>query len=194
MDKVRKGDKSDFVLMDDNTLKFKNRLCIPHVGGLRTELLKYFHNSRFTVHPGEMEMYSDMKQLYWWLGLKRDIVKFTTQCLVCQQVKAEHQRPRGKLQPLSIPEWKWENITMEFVSRLPKSLGDNDAVWVIFDRLTKSAHFLPIQTTFKLDKLASLYVKEIVRLHGVPVSIVSDKDTRFTSKFWRSLQNALGTY
>ena len=108
-------------------------------------------------------------------------------------MKAEHQRPGEKLQLLCIPKWKWVNITMDFVSRLPKSLGGNDAVWVIVDRLTKSAHFLPIQTTFTLNNLASLYTKEIVRLHGVPVSIVSNRDTRFTSKFWKSLQNALGT-
>ena len=82
---------------------------------------------------------------------------------------------------------------MDFVSRLPKSLGGNDALWVIIDKLTKSAHFLPIRTTFTLDKLASLYVKEIVRLHGVPMSIVLDRDMHFTSKFWRNLQNALGT-
>ena len=110
MDKVRKGDISNFVLMDDDTLKFKNRLCIPHVGGLRRELLKDFHNSRFTVHPKGTKMYSDMKQLYWWLGLKRDIAELIIQCLVCQQVKAEHQTPRGKLQPVSIPESKWDNI------------------------------------------------------------------------------------
>ena len=134
-----------------------------------------------------------MKQLYWWPRLKRDIAEFIAQCLVCQQVKAEHQCPREKLQTFSIPEWKWENITMNFVSGLPKSLGGNDAVWVIVDRLTKSTHFLPIRTIFTLDKLASFYVKEIVRLHGVLISIVLDRDTRFTSKFWRSLQNALGT-
>ena len=182
IDKVRKGDKSDFVLMDDDTLNFKNRVCIPHFVGLRRELLKDFHSSRFTIHPGGMEMYSDMKQLYWWLGLKHDIAEFIKQCLVFQQVKAEHQRLRGKLQPLSIPEWKWENITMDFVLGLPKSLGGNDAVWVIIDRLTKSAHFLPIQTTFTLDKLVSLYVKEIFRLHGVPISIVSDRDISFYFK------------
>ena len=144
---------------------------------------KKFHNSSFTIHPGGTKMYSDMKQLYWWPGLKHDIVKFITQCLVCQQVKVEHQQPRGKLQPLSIPEWKWENITMDFVSRLPKSLGGNDAVWVIVDILTKSAHFLPIQTTFTLDKLASLYVKEIVILHGVLVSIVSYRDLVLLQSF-----------
>ena len=183
MDKVSKGVNSDFVLMDDDTLKFKDRLCIPHVGGLRRELLEEFYNSRFTIHHGGTKIYSDMKQLYLWPGFKHDIVEFIAQCLVFQQVKAEHQRPRGKLQPLCIREWKWENITMNFVSGLPKSLGGNDAVWVIVHRLTKSSHFLPIRTTFILDKLASLYVKKIVRLHGVPISIVSDRDTHFTSKF-----------
>ena len=89
-------------------------------------------------------MYSYMKQLYWCPRLKRDNVEFIAQCLVCQQVKAEHQRLGGKLQPLSIPEWKWENITIDFVSRLPKSFRGNDALWVIVNRLTKLAHFLPI--------------------------------------------------
>ena len=112
MDKVRKGDKYDFVLIDDDTLKFKNRLCIPHVGGLRRELLKDFHNSRFTVHLRGTKMHRDMKQLYWWLGLKRDIMEFIAQCLVCQQVKAGHQQPKGKFQPLSIPEWKWETLPL----------------------------------------------------------------------------------
>ena len=106
MDKVRKGVNPDFVYLDDDTLKFKDRLCIPHVGGLRRELLEEFHNFRFTVNLEGMKMYSYMKQLYWWPGLKRDIAEFIAQCLVCQQVKAEHQRPGGKLQPLCILEWK----------------------------------------------------------------------------------------
>ncbi|RVW98889.1 Transposon Ty3-I Gag-Pol polyprotein [Vitis vinifera] len=112
------------------------------------------------------KMYKDLRQNYWWSGMKRDIAQFVAQCLVCQQVKAEHQRPAGSLQPLAIPEWKWEHITMDFVIGLPRTLG---------------------------DRLASLYVKEIVRMHGVPVSIVSDRDPRFTSRFWHSLQKALGT-
>ena len=106
MDELKKGVNSDFVLMDDNTLKFKDRLCIPHVGGLRKELLEEFHNSIFTVHPGGMKMYSDMKQLYSWPGFKRDIAEFIAQCLVCQQVKVEHQQLGGKLQLLCILEWK----------------------------------------------------------------------------------------
>ena len=103
--------------------------------------------------------------------MKRDITQFVAQCLVCQQVKAEHQRLAGFFQPLSIPEWKWEHITMDFVTGLPRTLGGNNAIWVIVDRLTKSAHFLPMKVNFSMDHLASLYIKEIVRMRGVPVSI-----------------------
>ena len=111
----------------------------------------------------------------------------------CQQVKAEHQSPTGRMQPLFIPEWKWDHITMDFVVGLPKTRSGRDAVWVIVDRLTKSAHFLAINMTFSLDKLARLYVNEVVSRHGVPMSIVSDRDPRFTSRFWKQLQRALGT-
>ncbi|GAB2298030.1 hypothetical protein Dimus_038505 [Dionaea muscipula] len=125
--------------------------------------------------------------------MKRQIAEFVSQCLTCQQVKVEHQRPAGKLQPLPIPEWKWENITMDFVTGLPVTRNGHDAVWVIVDRLTKSAHFLPIKVTFSLERLARLYMREIVRLHGAPVSIVSDRDPRFVSKFWRAFHEEFGT-
>ena len=108
-------------------------------------------------------------------------------------MKAEHRKPSGTLQPLPIPEWKWEYITMDFVVGLPRTRAGFDAIWVIVDRLTKSAHFLPVCTKFSLDRLAELYVNEIVRLHGVPMTIVSDRDPRFTTRFWPKLQNALGT-
>ena len=110
-------------------------------------------------------MYKDLRQNYWWSGMKRDIAQFVAQCLVCQQVKVERQRPVRFLQPLSIPEWKWEHITMDFVTGLPKTLGGNNAIWVIVDRLTKSAHFLPMKVNFSMDRLTSLYIKEIVRMH-----------------------------
>ena len=115
--------------------------------------------------------------------MKRDIAECVSKCLTCQRVKAEHQRPSGLLQPLEIPEWKWEHATMDFVVGLPTTQKGFDAIWVIVDRLTKSAHFLPIKIRFNLDQLAKLYVKEVVSRHGVPVSIVSDRDPRFTSNF-----------
>ena len=111
--------------------------------------------------------------------MKRDVVEHVARYLTCQQVKAEHQRPRGLLQPLNIPEWKWEEVTMDFVSRLRKSSKGYDSIWMIVDWMTKLAHFFPVKTTNPVRKLAKLYLKEIVRLHGVPVSIVS----RFTSMF-----------
>ena len=125
--------------------------------------------------------------------MKKKVAEFVTKCLICQQIKAEHQAHSSKLQSLSIPKWKWERITMDFVVGLPRTFRKHDAIWVIVDRLTKSAHFLPIQQSDSLDKLARLYVAEIVRLHGVPISIVSDRDSRFTSHFWESLQKAMGT-
>ena len=114
-------------------------------------------------------------------------------CLTCSRVKAEHQKPSGLLQQPEIPEWKWEQISMDFITKLPKTPSGFDTIWVIVDRLTKSAHFLPIKENDKMEKLTRVYLKEIVRLHGVPNSIISDRDSRFTSRFWQSLQKSLGT-
>ena len=113
--------------------------------------------------------------------MKRDISEFVPKCLVCQQVKAEHQVPSGLLQPIMVPEWKWDRITMDFISGLPLTPGKKNAIWAIVDRLTKSAHFIPVRTDYSLNKLAELYIREIVRLHGIPLSIISDRDPRFTS-------------
>ncbi|KAA3450609.1 integrase [Gossypium australe] len=119
-------------------------------------------------------MYNDLKQFYWWHDMKRDISEFISRCSVCQQVKAEHQVPSGLLQPIMIPEWMWERITMDFVSGLPLSPGKKDTIWVIVDRLTKLAHFVPVRTDYSLEKLTELCIAEIVRLHGVPLSIRSE--------------------
>ncbi|KAL0405306.1 UNVERIFIED_CONTAM: Transposon Ty3-G Gag-Pol polyprotein [Sesamum latifolium] len=144
-----------------------------------------------TRDPFLLRMLKRMKQD----GLREEILRrrimHHMRCIL--QVKAEHQAPAGKLRPLSIPEWKWEKITMDFIVGLPRTLRKHDAIWVIVNRLTKSAHFLPIRQGDSLDKLVELYVAEIVRLHGIPVSIVSDRDPQFTSHFWGSLQRALGT-
>ncbi|GJW93743.1 reverse transcriptase domain-containing protein [Tanacetum coccineum] len=125
--------------------------------------------------------------------MKADIATYVSKCLTCAKVKAEHQRPSGLLVQPKIPEWKWDNITMDFVTKLPKMSQGYDTIWVIVDRLTKSAIFTPMRETDPLDKLARLYLKEVVTRHGIPVSIICDRDPRFASNFWRSLQNALGT-
>ncbi|GKC70841.1 putative reverse transcriptase domain-containing protein [Tanacetum coccineum] len=125
--------------------------------------------------------------------MKADIATYVSKCLTCAKVKAEHQRPSGLLVQPKIPEWKWDNITMDFVTKLPKSSQGYDTIWVIVDRLTKSAIFTPMRETDPMDKLARIYLKEVVTRHGIPVSIICDRDPRFASNFWRSLQNALGT-
>ena len=104
------------------------------------------HHSKYTIHPGVTKMYQDMKRMYWWPGMKRDVASFVAKCLTCQQVKFEHQKPGGQLQPLYIPKWKWENLACDFVVGLPKTKKNNDAIWVVVDRLTKIAHFIPIIT------------------------------------------------
>ncbi|KAD6453660.1 hypothetical protein E3N88_08366 [Mikania micrantha] len=151
------------------------------------------HKSRYSIHPGATKMYRDLRVNYWWPGMKRDIAKYVEKCLTCLQVKAEHQKPYGKLQPFEIPMWKWEHITMDLITKLPKTRKGYDAIWVIVDRLTKSAHFIPIRESYSSEKMAEVYVKEIVSRHGIPVTIVSDRDTRFTSHFWRNFQKELGT-
>ena len=125
--------------------------------------------------------------------MKKDVSDFVTKCLVCQRVKAEHQIPSGLLQPIRIPELKGDRITIDFVVGLPLTGRKHDSVWVVLDRLTKSAHFLPVRTNYLRGKLAELYIKEIVRLQGILISIISNRDPRFTSRFWGKLQEALGS-
>ncbi|KAI3825126.1 hypothetical protein L1987_06602 [Smallanthus sonchifolius] len=151
------------------------------------------HKSRYSIHPGSDKMYKDLKELYWWPNMKGDIATYVSKCLTCSKVKAEHQKPSGLLQQPEIPQWKWEQISMDFITKLPKTSSGYDTIWVIVDRLTKSAHFLPIKETEKTEKLAKLYIKEIMDRHGVPISIISDRDSRFVSRIWKSLQEAMGT-
>ncbi|KAL0551618.1 hypothetical protein IC582_010707 [Cucumis melo] len=187
------GQAAEFSLSSDGGLLFERRLCVPSDSAVKTELLSEAHSSPFSMHPGSTKMYQDLKRVYWWRNMKREVAEFVSKCLVCQQVKAPRQKPAGLLQPLSIPEWKWENVSMDFITGLPRTLRGFTVIWVVVDRLTKSAHFVPGKSTYTASKWAQLYMSEIVRLHGVPVSIVSDRDGRFTSKFWKGLQTAMGT-
>ncbi|KAG8485940.1 hypothetical protein CXB51_019280 [Gossypium anomalum] len=162
------GIESDFWIGSDGRLMFRDRICVPKNDELIRKILQEAHSSSLSIHPGSTKMYNDLKKLYWWVGMKRDISEFVSRCLICQQVKAR-------------------------TSGLPLTLKKKDAIWVVIDKLTKSAHFIPIRMDYSLDKLAELYISEIVRLHGVPLSIISDRDPRFTSRFWKKLQEALGT-
>ncbi|GJZ61181.1 putative reverse transcriptase domain-containing protein [Tanacetum coccineum] len=145
----------------DGTLCLNGRSWLPCYGDLRAVIMHESHKSKYSIHPGSDKMYQDMKKLYWWPNMKANIATYVSKCLTCAKVKAEHQRPSGLLVQPEIPQWKWDNITMDF--------------------------------TDLMDKLARMYLKEVVTRHGIPLSIICDRDPRFASNFWRSLQNALGT-
>ncbi|GJY85734.1 putative reverse transcriptase domain-containing protein [Tanacetum coccineum] len=146
----------------DGTLYYLDRIWVPLKGDVRTLIMDEAHKSKYFVHPGADKMYYDLRDRYWWPGMKKDIAMY-------------------------------EGIAMDFVTKLPRTSSGHDTIWVIVDRLTKSAHFLPMREDYKMDRLARLYLNEIVARHGVPISIISDHDSRFTSRFWQSMQEALGT-
>ena len=187
-EEIEKGKKAEFQIRDDGMIVKGQRMCVPEYGELKRDIMEEAHSSAYVMHPGSTKMYKTLKEHYWWNGMKKEIASFISRCLTRQQVKAEHQKPAGKIQLLPILVWKWDKITMDFVIGLPRTRRQHDAIWVKVAKLMKSAHFLPVSTVEdSLEKLAQLYVDEIMRLHRVPVSIVSDRDPRFTSRFWPSL-------
>ncbi|GJV00640.1 putative reverse transcriptase domain-containing protein [Tanacetum coccineum] len=177
----------------DGTLCLNNRSWLPCYGDLRTLIMHESHKSKYSIHPGSDKMYQDLQQLYWWSNMKENMATYVSKCLTYAKVKVEHQKPSGLLVQPEIPEWKWEKITMDFVTKLPKTINGYETIWVIVDRLTKSAHFLPMRENDPIEKLMKIYTKEVVTRHGVLVSIISDRDGRFTSLFLQALHKAWGT-
>nr|GEX02122.1 reverse transcriptase domain-containing protein [Tanacetum cinerariifolium] len=145
----------------DRTLCLNNISWLPYYGNLRTLIMHEFQKSKYSVHPGSDKMYQDMKKLYWWPNIKADIAAYVSKCLSCLKVKAEHQKPSGLLVQPEILQWKWDNITMDFITKLPKTPGGYDTIWVIVDHLTKSAHFLPMRKNKSMDKLTRSFQKAL---------------------------------
>ncbi|KAD4585657.1 hypothetical protein E3N88_23258 [Mikania micrantha] len=156
------GKQSEFRIDENGVIWCGKRLCVPDNAALRESLLSEAHSSPFSIHPGSTKMYRDLRQHFWWNGMKEDVAKYVSHCLTCQQVKIEHQRASGLLQPLDIPLWKWDDISMDFVTGLLKTFRKNDAIWVIVDRLSKSAHFLPIQQGHSLASYYSMASFELL--------------------------------
>ncbi|GJY00430.1 putative reverse transcriptase domain-containing protein [Tanacetum coccineum] len=148
----------------DGTRCIKNQSWLPLFGNMRNLIMHESHKLKYSIHSGSEKI-----------------------------VKAECQKPSGLLVQPEILMWKWERITMDFITKLPKTSNGHDTIWVIVDRLTKSAHFIPTRETNSMETLTRLYIKEIVSRHGVLISIISDRDSHFTSRFWQSLHDALGT-
>ena len=174
----------------DNQLFFLKRLCVP--AQLRNKILKEAHEGPLVAHPGYHKMYANLKKSFYWPRMKKDALEFTKQCLICQKTKAERIKLPGLLHPLDIPSMKWECISMDFVTGLPAVSGGYDSIFVVIDKLTKVAHLLPVKKTFSAIDIARVFIKEIVRLHGFPRRIISDRDAKFTSKFWKALFESVG--
>ncbi|KAH0661672.1 hypothetical protein KY284_026603 [Solanum tuberosum] len=190
---VQQGMIKVFELTQERVLRCQNRLCVPNVDELRNMIMMEAHHSRYSVHLGSTKMYHDLKEMYWWRDMKKNIAEFVGQSPNCLQVKVEHQKLRGYMQYIELPIWKWDMINMDFVTGLPRSFRKFDSIWVIVDRLTKSTHFLAVKTTYTAEEYARLYIRDIVRLHGVPINIIFDRGAQFTANFWKSFQKSLGT-
>nr|GEW30229.1 putative reverse transcriptase domain-containing protein [Tanacetum cinerariifolium] len=179
--------KQIFKIRSNGIRYHDKRIWLPLHGGLRDLIMHESHKSKYLIHSGSTKMYQDLWKLYWWPNMKADIATYVGQCLTCAKVKAEHLKPSGLLQQPEIPKWKWENVTMDFVTGLPRTPSGYDSVWVIVDRLTKLAHFLPKKKADSIEKLAELHLKEIVCRHGVPVLVISNRDSLFTSRWDKHL-------
>jgi hypothetical protein len=193
--KLAEGDPKYTCFQKDHqgVVWFGKRLVVPVDQEIKKINLDEAHMSKFSTHPGSTKMYQDLKQNFWWSKMKVDIAKNVAECDPCHRMKASHLKSAGVLQPLSIPMWKWDDISMDFIVGLPLTARKKDSIWVIVDRLTKTAHFIAVHTTYSVQQYAELYMDHIVRLHGIPKTIMSDKGTQFVDHFWEQLHECLGT-
>jgi hypothetical protein len=190
---TREGKAEDYHLDEQGTMWLKDQICVPQDKELLEQIMREAHDSRYSIHPGSTKMYRDLKTRYWWKDMRKDIAHYVACCDTCSRVKIKQQKPVGLLKTLEISVWKWEDISMDFVVGLPRTPRGNDSIWVIVDRLMKVAHFIRVKTQHRTERLAKLYVEHILRLHGAPKSIVSDRGPQFVAKFWRSFHKLMGT-
>jgi hypothetical protein len=179
------GKGKDFREDAKGVVWFKDRLCVLDIKSIWELILKEAHEIAYSIHPSSEKMYQDLKKRFWWYGMKREIAEYVVVCDSCQRIKAENHRPAGLLQPLRIPQWKWDETGMDFIVGLPRTRTGYDSIWEVVDLLTKAAHFILVRTTYNSAMLAELYMSRIVCLHGIPKKIVSDRGTQFTSHFWQ---------
>eukprot|EP00253_Pinus_taeda_P012349 PITA_12349 len=189
----RKDSQSEYMIDDAGIVYFKQRIYVPNQNKVKNLIMDEFHISHYAGHPGYQKMITAIRKEYFWPGMKKDIVEYLARCLECQQIKAEHQHPAGLLQPLPIPEWKWEIISIDFITGLPRTKKNNDSIMVVVDKLSKDAHFIPVQSTYRAAQIAHVFMQNVFRLHGLPKTIILDRDVKFTSVFWKTLFADLGT-
>ena len=182
-----------YKLEGDGILTYKGRIYIPCVADLRRVVMDEIHQAPYSGHPGYQKTIATARKQYFWPGMKKDMAEYISRCMKCQQVKVEHQHPAGLLQPLPVPEWKWEVISMDFIRGLPMTWRQHDSIMVVVEKLTKAAHFIPVKSTYETGDIANIFMKDIFKLHGLSKAIVSNRDVKFTSNFWTGLFADLGT-
>jgi hypothetical protein len=172
---------------------YNGRTYVPNSQELKNMILREMHNVPYVGHLGYQKTIAAVKSQYYWPIMKKEVVDCIAKCLERQKVKAEHRHPTSLLHPLPIPEWKWEVVTMDFVTKLPRTNKQNDSIMVVVDKITKAAHFILVKLIHKEANIVDVYMREIARLHGIPKTIVFDRDPKFTSNFWKGLFNGVGT-
>jgi hypothetical protein len=192
-EKMEAGKANCFRKDGQGVIWFKDRIVVPKDADVRQQILDEAHLSQYSIHPESTKMYQDLKQHYWWTKVKIEIARYVAKCDTYRCVEAIHMKATRPLQSLPIPTWKWEDICMDFVVGLPMIAKGFDSIWVIIDRLTKIAHFLPVKTDHPVAVYAQLYIARILSLHGVPKTIASDRGPQFVFKFWEELHKSLGT-
>jgi hypothetical protein len=176
-----------YELREDGILMYKCRFYMPNDQELKHMIFSKMHQVPYAGHPGYQKTNVAAKKKYFWLGMKKEVADFIARCLEFQKVKDEHKHPIGLLQTFSIPKWKWEVVTMEFITKFPRNAKQHDFIMVVVDNLTKAAHFIPMNSMHKEKNIVDIYMREIANMHGVPKKIVSNIDSKFTSNFWKDL-------
>ncbi|KAJ4789708.1 polyprotein [Rhynchospora pubera] len=189
--KFERGELTSNYTLHQGLMRYKNRICVGDNGSWRVKLLKEVHNSSLGGHAGVLGTYQRLKKMFYWPQLKESVHDYVRKCEVCQMNKVEHVPSPGLLQPLPIPEQAWNSISMDFVTGLPKSEGE-EVILVIVDRLTKYAHFFSLAHPFGATQVVQIFLDGIYKLHGLPLTIISDRDPIFTSSFWKELMGKIG--
>ena len=170
--------------MENGWLKQKGKIYVPCARELRIKVLQENHDSPCAGHPGQDKTVQLVRRTFWWPHLHRDVHKYVQQCFQCQVVKAERVKTPRLLHPLQTPEFNWQSISMDFITGLPRTPRQKDTILVVVDRLSNMAHFIAIKETVEVPQVVDLFIQNVFRLHGLPVSIVSDRDVRFCGHFW----------
>ena len=174
-------------------LREEERMCIPDIPEIKTILLQEAHDSALAGHPGLDKTYTRLSKIAYWPNMRKHVEKYVKSCHTCRVSKIQTTKPSGLLQPLPVPDRPWTHITMDLIINLPRTERQNDAIAVFVDRFSKAAHFVACRSSCSAPDLADLFFKNVIRLHGLPLSIVSDRDPRFCSQFWTYLFARLGT-